>query len=117
MEYFVVAHVPSQCRSRLRVEDVCKNFNDTWKNYGRLGPDQTNEDEMRRRLERIVILHQTKSHSHNRQELPASRIIHLGNIFRELIALQESSNRDRLLSLLINHDRHPRPAIRMATAR
>ena len=78
---------------------------------------QIHQLEMRGRLERIVILHQTKSHPHHSKKLSPRSIIDLGNILSQLIPMQESSDGNRLLSLLINHNRHPRPTIRMtATA-
>ena len=71
---------------------------------------------MRRRLERIVVLHQAQRHAKRSPELRASRIVDLGNILRQLIALQERRNRHRFLRFLVDHHRHPRPAIRMASA-
>src|SRR5213076_580952 len=48
--------------------------------------------EMFWRLERIVILHQTKSHAKDSPKLRTRRIVNLGNILSQLIALKESSN-------------------------
>src|SRR5580700_5885871 len=80
-------------------------------------PQQIHQLEMRRRLKRIVILHQTQRHSHYRQKFPARRIIHLRNILSQLIPRQERSHRHCFLSFLINHYRHASPAIRVTTTR
>ena len=71
---------------------------------------------MRRRLERIVVLHQAQRHANTGPELAARRIVDLGDVFRQLIALQERRDRNRFLGFLVDHDRHAGPAIRVAAA-
>src|SRR5580692_9378263 len=78
-------------------------------------PQQIHQLEMRRRLIRIVVLHQTKRHPKHRKKLPPSRVINLSNILSQLVASQKRSNGHSLLSLLINHHRHPSPTIRVTT--
>ncbi len=50
------------------------------------------------------------------QQLAASRIVDLGNVLGQLIALQERGHRDRFLGFLVDHDGHAGTAIRMAAA-
>src|SRR5580700_11679181 len=78
-------------------------------------PQKIHQLEMRRRLIRIVVLHQTQRHSKHRKKLPPSRVINLSNILSQLVASQKRSNGHSLLSLLINHHRHPSPTIRVTT--
>ena len=49
-------------------------------------------------------------------ELAARRIVDLGNVFRELVAIQERRDRHRFLGFLVDHHRHADPAIRVAAA-
>jgi hypothetical protein len=48
---------------------------------------QVHKLEVLRRLERIVVLHQTKRHAKHRPEFRAGRIVHFSDIFSKLIAL------------------------------
>ena len=77
---------------------------------------QVHQLKMRRRLERIVVLHQTKRHPHHGQKLSPRSIIYFRNILRQLVPMQERRNRNRLLRLLVNHDSHASPTIRVTTA-
>ncbi len=50
------------------------------------------------------------------QKFSARRVVDLGNIFRQLVAVQECRDRNRFLGFLVDHHRHARAAVRMATA-
>src|SRR2546427_7438694 len=50
--------------------------------------EQVRQLEMRRRFERIVVLHQKQSHSEPGQKLSPSRTVHLSSILRQLLTAQ-----------------------------
>ena len=73
--------------------------------------------EVRRRRERVVVPHQRDRHADDRQELAAARVVHLREIFRQLLGVEERRDRDRFLRLLVDHHRHADAAVRVAAAR
>ncbi len=68
------------------------------------------------RLEGIVVLQQCQCHAGNRHPLAARRIVHLRNVFRDGVAIQERRDRNRFLGFLVDHDGHADAAVGVAAA-
>ena len=72
--------------------------------------------EVRRRLHRIVVAHQSEADANHRQELSASRIVDLGHVARQTVSVEEGGDGNSFLGFLVDHQRHADAAVRVASA-
>src|ERR1700679_768414 len=66
--------------------------------------EQIRHLKMCRRPKRIIVFHQSQSHSKDSPKFGTSRIIDFSDIPSQLIAFKESRDRHCLFGLLIHHD-------------
>ena len=71
---------------------------------------------MRRRLERVVVLHQRQRHAEHRQSAAARGVVDVTQVLGELIGVQERRDRHGLLRFLVDHDGHADAAVGVAAA-
>ena len=67
-------------------------------------------------LNGIVVLQQRQRHAGDRHPLAARRVVHLRDVFRDGVAVEERGDRNCFLGFLVDHDGHADAAIRVAAA-
>src|SRR5271166_2505197 len=77
---------------------------------------QIGEAEVCRRLERVVVLEQSERHACDGEPLAAGRVVHLGDVFGDGVAVEERGDGNSFLGFLIDHDSHADAAVRVAAA-
>ena len=77
---------------------------------------QIGELEVLRRLEGIVVLQQRERHAGDRHPLAAGSVVHLRDVFRDGVAVEERGDGNGFLGFLVDHHGHADAAIRVAAA-
>ncbi len=72
--------------------------------------------EVLRCLRRIVVAQKSERHAQDREELAASGVVHLGNVLRQTVGVQERRYGNSFLRLLIDHESHTDTTVGMASA-
>src|SRR5271165_5321171 len=75
---------------------------------------QIGEAEVCRRLERVVVLQQRKRHAGDGEPLAAGRVVHLGDVLGDGVAVEERGDGNGFLGFLIDHDGHADAAVGVA---